>query len=370
MSLRYYENYHRGLPETKVLLLHSEELDSVILESFGIFSSVGKESKHVLITDHAVASLYLLQLDACLQKLNIRVHPIIVGAGEEFKTLQTFTTILKDCASCGLDKESTVISFGGGVVKDLAGFLASTLFRGVNLVHIPTTLLAQVDAAVDWKQALNLSEGKNLIGSMYSPSEVWVNTAFLRSLNQRWIRDGLAESIKIALCRSSDFLDLLMEASISNSAWLAQIVDTSVSLKVKTMRRDSEPDEAVKQYGHAIGHAIEHLSSGRLGHGESIAIGMCVSAELGMLAGLTDDITVQKHYEVFGKLSLPTKVPNDQSHRMIWEKVRFDKHYLRESMYAPIVKSVGKMVTSEEQKCMIPFSESMVLHALEQNILR
>lgn len=370
MSLKYYENYYLGLPETKVSMLHSEELDSETIGHFGIFSSVVKESKHVLVTDRTVASLYLPQLDACLQKLNIRVHPIIVGDGEQFKTLQTFTAVLKDCTSCSLDKESTVISFGGGVVKDLAGFLASTLFRGVNLVHIPTTLLAQVDAAVDWKQALNLSEGKNLIGSMYSPSEVWVNAAFLRSLNQRWIRDGLAESIKIALCRSPEFLDLLMEASISNPAWLARVVDTSVSLKVETLRRDSEPDEAVKQYGHAIGHAIEHLSSACLGHGESIAIGMCVSAELGMLAGLTDDSTVQKHYAVFGELGLPTKVPNDQSPRMIWEKVRFDKHFLRDSMYAAIVKSVGKMATSEEQKCMIPFPESMVIRALEQNILR
>ncbi|KAI9749542.1 MAG: hypothetical protein M1835_001534 [Candelina submexicana] len=369
MSLKYYENYHLGLPETRVLLLHSEELNSATIRSSGIFSSVVKESKHVLITDRTVANLYLRQLDACLQKLNIWAHPVIVGAGEEYKTLQTFTVLLKECASCGLDKDSTVISFGGGVVKDLAGFLASTLLRGVNLVHIPTTLLAQVDAAVDWKQALNLPEGKNLIGSMYSPSEVWVNAAFLRSLNQRWIRDGLAESIKIALCRSTEFLDLLMEASLSNSAWLAQIVDKSVSLKVETLRRDSEPDEAVKQYGHAIGHAIEHLSSGSLGHGESIAIGMCVSAELGMLAGLTDDITVQKHYEVFGKLGLPTRVPNDQSLEMIWKKVRFDKHYRRESMYAPIVKCVGKMATSEEQKCMIQFTEDMVIRALKQNSL-
>jgi 3-dehydroquinate synthase len=335
-----------------------------------MFSSLVKTSEHVLITDSNVAELYLVQLIECLEGLHIRAHPIIVTAGEQTKTLQTYTNLAGHCAGFGLDKESTVMSFGGGVVKDLAGFLASTFLRGLNLVHIPTTMLAQVDAAIDWKQAINLPQGKNLIGSMYSPSEIWVNAAFLRTLDERWIRDGLGESVKVALCRSLAFLDLLAQAALSDSGWTSRVVDASVSLKIENLNRESQSEEAVKQYGHAIGHAVEHLSSGSLGHGESIAIGMCVSAELASLAGLTDTITVQKHYDVFEKLELPTRLPEDQHPSRVWAQIRFDKHFLRGEMYAPVLKCVGTLVENEEGQFMIPFSQDIVLQALDQNKTR
>jgi 3-dehydroquinate synthase len=164
--------------------------------------------------------------------MEIVVHPIIVLAGEQAKTLETYSTVVGACADIGLDKESTVISFGGGVVKDLARFPASTLYRGVNFVHIPTTVLAQVDAAIGWKQAINLSQEKNLVGSMYSLREIWVNARFLHTLDDRWIRDGLSESVKVALCRSSTFLNLLAEANTSSTDWLVRVVDISISLKL------------------------------------------------------------------------------------------------------------------------------------------
>lgn len=370
ISLIYYNNHYGGLPKTKVFLYHSSELDPQALAALNIFRSLNRTSSHVLITDSTVAELYLTRLLACFEGLQIRLHPIVTTPGELTKSIQTYAKLLGQCAAFGLDRESSVISFGGGVVKDLAGFLASTLYRGLNLVHIPMTLLAQVDAAIDCNQSINLPTGKNLAGTWYSPSEIWVNTAFLRSLDERWIRDGLSESIKIALCHSPKFLDLLNEAAVSDLDWLGRIIYTSVSLKTETLKGESETEDAVKQYGHTIGHAIEHLSAGGLGHGESIAIGMCISAELGLLAGLSDSITLEKHYRIFRRLALPTQIPEYQVADQILAQIRFDKHFLKGEMYAPTLKCVGTFAHSETGSTMVPFSEDLILLALKRNETR
>ncbi|CAO2657095.1 Nn.00g058980.m01.CDS01 [Neocucurbitaria sp. VM-36] len=370
MSLRYYNNHYSGLPRTKVLLYHSSELDPKALTALNIFSSLNKRSNHVLITDSTVAELYLARLLTCFSGLQMRIHPIVINPGELTKSIQTYVKLLGQCAALGLDRESSVISFGGGVVKDLAGFLASTLYRGLNLVHIPTTLLAQVDAAVDCNQSINLPTGKNLVGTWYSPSEIWINTAFLQSLDERWIRDGLSESIKIALCHSPDFLDLLDEAAVSDSDWLGRVVATSVSLKTETLKGESETEDAIKQYGHTIGHAIEHLSAGTLGHGESIAIGMCVNAEIGLLAGLSDSMTLEKHYKIFQRLALPTVIPEYQDPSQVLAQIRFDKFFLKGGMYAPTLNCLGAFAHSETGSPMIQFSEDLILLALKRNSTR
>ena len=367
MSILEFKNPYQGLPPTKVSLLHDFNLDATALANVGFFSSVDRESTHILLTDSNVASSMLDELKRLLNSCRIKIHTIIVAPGEASRTIQAYTHVLDSCAGIGIAKESTVIGVGGGVIKDLSGFLASTLLRGLNLVLIPTTVLAQVDAAIDWRHSLNLPHGKNLIGSILAPAEILINAGFLKSLNDRWIRDGLAESIKIALCQSPDFLTLLGEATPSDFTWLSRVIDISVSEKVIAMNRDSSSDQAMLVYGHAIGHAIEHLAEGELGHGEAISIGMCVTAELSSLAGLSDEMTLQAHYDIFTRFGLPTIVPDKYDLDQVWTVIRADKRFRGHQMCAPSLKTVGTLVVDDAGKCFLPFGEEMVLRALELN---
>lgn len=367
MSWTTCENFNPDIPDTRILLYNSLDLNPVLLEELGLFRTIIRESNHVLVTDTTIAKLHLDDLTGCLNSLSIQFNIYMVKPGEEAKTITTYADLLSHCAQYSLDKKSTIIGFGGGVVKDIAGFLASTLFRGVNLVQIPTTVLNQVDAAIDWKQALNLPHGKNLIGSMYSPSEVWVNPAFARTLDERYLKDGLSESIKIALCRSAPFLHTLLQARIHDPDWLASVINESAALKAETMKRDSEPDDGVKQYGHAVGHAVEHLAQGKYGHGEAIAIGMCVTAEVALLAGFCGEETVKAHYDAFEKYGLPTRVPDWLTAEAAWDQINFDKYFLHGKMYSMVLRGVGEAVEDGEGRAMLPFDRDIVIQATERN---
>jgi 3-dehydroquinate synthase len=184
-------------------------LDPTASKNLQIFRGVGRISKYVLITDSNVASLHLHCLTAYLKALDVQVHSIIFSAGERSKCFQTYRSLLRQCSHI-FDKESSVISFGGGVAKELAGFIASTLFRGLNPIHIPTTVLAQVDAAIECNQSLNLPHGKNTSRDIVLAVRDLDQHTFLRTLPERWIRHGLAESIKYALCHSPAFLIFLV----------------------------------------------------------------------------------------------------------------------------------------------------------------
>ncbi|EPE26464.1 Dehydroquinate synthase-like protein [Glarea lozoyensis ATCC 20868] len=367
MSILEFKNPYPSLPPTKVSLLHTSKLDATALANIGFFSTVDRESTHILLTDSNVAASMLDELKDMFNNLRIKIHPVIVVPGESSKTIQAYTHVLDACADVGITKESTVIGIGGGVVKDLSGFLASTFLRGLNLVLMPTTVLAQVDAAIDWRHSLNLPHGKNLIGSILAPAEILINAGFLKSLNDRWIRDGLAESIKIALCQSPDFLTLLSQANPSDFTWLCRVIDISVSEKIVAMNRDSAPDQAMLVYGHAIGHAIEHLAEGELGHGEAISIGMCVTAELSLLAGLSDELTLKAHYNAFTAFGLPTIVPDKYDLHQIWSVIRADKRFRGDKMCAPAVKTIGTLVADGNGKCFLPFGAEIVIRALELN---
>jgi 3-dehydroquinate synthase len=342
-------------------------LDAAVFDKASFFTSVKRSSVHILLTDSNVAKVLLDKFEKLFADLRINFYLVVVDPGEKSKSIQTYTSVLERCADHGINRLSTVIGVGGGVVKDLAGFLASTYLRGINLVLIPTTPLAQVDAAIDWRHSLNLPEGKNLIGSILAPSEILVNATLFKTLNQRWVRDGLAESIKLALCQNPALLTTLKEVKLSSEEWIAQVIDVSVSKKIVAMDRNSSPDLAMLVYGHAIGHALEHLAEGGFGHGEAISIGMCVTAELSLLTGLSDQASLNAHYEVFQAFDLPTLVPIEYDIHHIWSAICTDKRFRDLKMYAPCVQTIGKLATDESGDAFLPFEEEVVLRALELN---
>ncbi|KAI9855761.1 MAG: hypothetical protein M1813_009651 [Trichoglossum hirsutum] len=354
-------------PLTSRVFFRHQQLNETNFKELQLFGNLARESCHLLISDDNVARLYSEQLIDSIRPLGLKIHPIIIPPGEQSKSLQIYRMLLQRSIELGLDKNSTVISFGGGVVKDLSGFLAATLFRGIDLVCIPTTTLAQVDAAIGFKQALNLPQGKNLVGVYHPASEIWINTIFLRSLDERTIRDGLSESVKIALCHSKEFLEALVHVNPLDIGCLTSIVEKSVLLKIEVMRDEGDRGEAVRLYGHAIGHALEHLSCGESGHGESIAIGMCISAELSVLLNIADSTMLQQHYTIFKTIGLPTKVPSVADPEKIWDQICYDKHFVGGTMHTAILQSIGVVSRTAEGGFTHAFDKDIVLQAIHIN---
>lgn len=344
------------------------------LSLLGIFDDVRKESKHLLVTDKNVEKLYLKPVLEGIEKSGRSVRTLLVPASESSKSLKWYSHLVEQALDYGFDKHSVIFSLGGGVVNNLAGFLASTLYRGIGLIHFPTSLLAQVDAAIDFKQAINFSHGKNLIGTYYPASKIVVDPMTLRTLDIRLIRDGLAESIKHAICQDTDFLSYIRSNSehLTDPDFLSNVIIRSIKLKLDVMSGglESEYDETVKQYGHAIGHAIEHLSEGETFHGEGISIGMCVSAEIGLITGISDKEALEMHYDIFRRLGLPTVVPSRYSLTDLWDKICYDKHFLSDKAYMGLVRTVGVMAKTKNDTFGHYLDQKTVFTAIERNRLR
>lgn len=334
--------------------LSSEVLISVgvlqNLSKINLFDKIRKNSVHLILTDTNVEKLYLASIIKQFTDNGFIIKPLIVEASEESKSLNIYTKLVEQSLEYGFDKYSVVFSLGGGIVNNLAGFLSSTLYRGIHLIHFPTSLLSQVDAAISFKQAINHKYGKNLIGSYHAPEKIIVDPSVLKTLELRFIQDGLAESIKHALCQSESFVDYLVDykGSLYDIDFLEYVIKHSIELKMKVMDGDvvrlaSDYNESIKHYGHTIGHAIEHLSEQTLYHGEAISIGMCVSAEIAYLLNLCDFNTLEKHYKIFSKYNLPTKVPSVYSDEELWDKIKYDKHFLDNKAYFGLPSSIGNM---------------------------
>ena len=341
------------------------------LDQLGIFKGVRTESKHLLVTDKNLEKLYLRPVLEGIERSGHSVRTLIVPANESSKSFECYAKMIEKALDYGFDKYSVIFSLGGGVINNLAGFMAATLYRGIGLIHIPTSLLAQVDAAIDFKQAINFSHGKNLIGGYYPASKIVVDPMVLRTLDIRFIRNGLAESIKHALCQDTEFLKYIVSNSeyLTDLDYLSRIVYRSIELKLEVMSPNvhEDYDETIKQYGHAIGHAVEHLSEGDIYHGEAISIGMCVSAEIAMLMGVSDNETLKLHYDTFTRMGLPTIVPTGYSLSDVWEKIRYDKHFFNGKAYMGLIRTAGVLSKPNNSNCGYFVEKDMVFEAIENN---
>lgn len=268
-----------------------------------------------IITDDNVSSIYAYELLKILKEEGCNINLISVPASESSKSIECFSRISDEIIRLGVEKKSYIISLGGGVVNNLAGFVASTLYRGIRLIHFPTTSLAQVDATIDFKQAVNSPMGKNLIGSFYPADIIIVDPYFLTSLSQRHLINGLSESIKHALVQDKVFLNFIRDhtnliISRDPEVW-ERVVTQSVKLKAEIMDEHDEfsYQEMIKQYGHAVGHAIEHMYINKVYHGEAISIGMCLTAYHAYKRGFCAREVYEEHRCIFRGFGLPTKFP-------------------------------------------------------------
>ncbi|MBK8205920.1 MAG: 3-dehydroquinate synthase [Planctomycetes bacterium] len=277
------------------------------------FSAVVPDcTARVIVTDQTVGRLYGQQFS---QLLNARV--ITVPAGEDSKSLRQLESVFAQLlAPRDLVRQSVIIALGGGVIGDLAGFAAATLYRGVRYIQVPTTLLAMVDSSVGGKTAINHIAGKNLIGAFHQPHAVWCDIAFLETLPVREYVSGLAEVVKTAAIGSAAlFATLEQEVSAilaRNDAVVTRIIADCVRFKAAVVEQDeleTTGRRAMLNFGHTLGHALENLYPGRWLHGEAVAIGMVAALRLSVERAALDPGVAERVVRLLQALGLPTNVP-------------------------------------------------------------
>jgi len=298
-----------------------------------------------IISDEIVAPLYL---DLLLKGLtNKNVVTYILPQGEQEKKLKTTHKIIDHLLENGFGRDATLISLGGGVVCDTTGFVASIFMRGVNLIQIPTTLLAQVDASVGGKTGVNHRLGKNLIGTFYQPSAVICDTAFLSSLHPEEMSNGLAEIIKYGLIYDRDFF-VWLQSNVSNileqdRGSLGHAVQRSCQIKAEIVAQDEKEQSirAILNFGHTFGHAIETQTGySQWSHGQAIAAGMVLASRLSAKMSLISENDVEMVKSILSKAGLPVEPPRISVNNFI-DSMKTDKKVKDREIRLVLLKEIG-----------------------------
>jgi len=285
-----------------------------------------------VVTDGRVQALQEQRLDAGFAGTQLRMARFALEPGERSKTIADIEGLARGFADAGMHRGDIVLSLGGGVVTDVAGFAAAIYHRGVAVAHLPTTILAQVDAAIGGKTGVNLPEGKNLVGAFHQPVAVLADVTALATLPEEELRSGLAECVKHAFLADTGLANVLVderEAIFDRDAdVLTRVVSRAAEVKARVIERDETEagERAALNYGHTLGHALEALGGyERWRHGEAVSIGMTFAAALAAELGLPNFIA--EHRRVLEALGLPTRGVGDVPFKAVWEVMRGDKKY-------------------------------------------
>ncbi len=340
-------------------------------ERAGIVPAESASSPVFVFTDETVNRLFGDVFVGGLQRQGYDVHRLVMADGEESKTLSNFAHLAERVLARGIDERSVLVSLGGGAVCNVCGLVASTLYRGVALVHVPTTLMAQCDAAISHKQGVNGSKGKNLIGSYYAPKRIVVDPDVLSTLENWRIDDGMAEVLKHGLAQDSAYLDFLLswDGDTRDPAFLQRVVERNIELKCDLMAVDPQEHGPgmVLQYGHTAGHPIEFLSGYSLSHGQAVAIGMMVAARVSRILGACDDSLVQMHERLISKFNLPTRIPAGIRVPDVMEGMRYNKRFLMEGTRMALVSGPGRLWSVAGDHA-IPVSDTVLERALRATL--
>lgn len=307
-----------------------------------------------VITDENVAKLHL---EAVLETLRRGLHPrkmlvLTVTPGEASKSLDAAAPLYQALAEARIDRSDLILTLGGGVVGDLGGFIAATWHRGIPFIQVPTTLEAAIDASVGGKTALNLPAGKNLVGVFHQPAGVVIDTAFLATLPQRDFVAGLAESVKHAAIRSEPFLawhEQHADAVLARDpTMLEELIASNCRIKAEIVARDERESglRAILNYGHTVGHAIEHLLGYDLRHGECVALGMIVAGELSCRQAGLARAGADRIASLLARFGLPTRLPRRLEPADIVETCRLDKKVRSGALQFVLLRSIGDPLRS------------------------
>jgi 3-dehydroquinate synthase len=304
----------------------------VIFDPTPIIASTVSTSHLIVVSDSNVAPIYLDNLKQRLSASFDRVDSMVVPAGEPSKSVTQCDQLWQQMIQLKTDRKSAVVALGGGVVGDLAGFLAASFTRGLPFVQIPTSLLAQVDSSVGGKVGINLPQAKNMVGAFWQPRSVVIDPLVLNTLDEANYRAGMAEVIKYGAIMDEQFFQFL-ESSVEkinarDPETLTKIIAQSCRCKAQVVEEDEHETtgrRAILNYGHTYGHAIEAVFGyGRFLHGEAIAIGMTCAARLARQLGMIDQDFCDRQTKLFLDVGLPVECPNEK-HDQLMEAMTRDK---------------------------------------------
>ncbi len=324
-----------------------------LVKTGSLLKEKGLSGKLVIITDPTVNRLFGEALRHTLIQDGFSVNTLLVPEGEEQKSLESAGRLYQELTNCHTERATPVLALGGGVIGDLAGFVAATYMRGVPLVQVPTTLLAQVDSSIGGKVAVDHGQLKNKIGTFYQPKMVVADIDTLQTLPEEELTSGLAEVIKSAAIRNQKFFafleDNLDRIKERQPDVLEEVVFQTAGIKAEVVGED-EKDTGVRNilnYGHTVGHAIESASAFSLKHGRAVAIGMVAAAKIANKMGFLTDTEVDRLANLIERAGLPIEIPNLKL-ADVMQKMRYDKKVVRDKVRFVLLKSIGSAFVTDE----------------------
>ncbi|MDP3765066.1 MAG: 3-dehydroquinate synthase [Nanoarchaeota archaeon] len=327
----------------------------------GLFDNLATELKnkpianaYAIIADSNVTKIYGRKLLKNLHDNNIHSHLIDFPAGEKSKSRKTKEKIENDMLGLALGRDTCIIALGGGVVGDIAGFVAATYMRGIPYIQIPTTLLSMVDSSIGGKVGVDTVHAKNAIGAFYQPKKVIIDLNFLRTLPKKELINGIAEIIKHALVKDKDFfhfleknIDKILKCDLNV---LKSTIKRSCEIKASIVMQDEKEKglRRILNYGHTIGHAIESALNYKISHGNAIAIGMSYAAKLSSKLEFLHEGSVIRQNNLLEYVGLPHKLSHHKlKPKKILEHIQYDKKIINGKINLVLLNSIGDAFISD-----------------------
>lgn len=338
----------------KLTLPYEIKVEPGSLRNLGSFvRDAAPAHRYVIITDSHVGPLYGA---AAHEAMGIDAEDVLaIPAGESSKSRGSWGWITDQLIDRGFGRDSAVVALGGGVIGDLAGFVAATYMRGIPIVHVPTSLLAMIDASIGGKTGVDTQAGKNLVGSFHPPAGVLVDPELLATLPLRELRTGFAEALKHGAIADRGYFDSVVSAIPrvlygrgESGDSLARLIVGSIEIKAGIVGRD-EFEGGVRKilnFGHTIGHAVETLSDYKLAHGEAVAIGMTLESKIAERIGIASAGTATEVRDALAAAGLPVTLPSGLSADRILEVMRADKKVRAGSVQYALPRAIGEMAGS------------------------
>ena len=326
----------------------------------GLISLVPREVKrlvpahtYVIVTDSNVEALYGEGLLEGMKGEGLKAHLVSFPAGERNKTRETKRYVEDAMLQMKIGRDSALVALGGGVVGDLAGYVAATYLRGIPYVQVPTTIVAAVDSSVGGKTAVDTPHGKNLIGAFYQPRAVFIDTSTLATLPEREVRGGLAEVIKYGVISDAGLFSYLEENVLKVFSFeeevLTRIVKRSCEIKGRVVEEDERESNLRKvlNFGHTVGHAVENALGYSIIHGEAISIGMAVEGKIALLMGLWKEEEQRRLIALLEKTGLPIRAEKELAPGGLIDIMKLDKKSRRGGIEMSLPVAMGEMKTAD-----------------------
>ena len=328
---------------------------------------------YAIVTDSRVAPLYGDRVLRLLRDAGLAAEVFAFPAGEWNKVRETWGELCDRLVEAGVGRDGAIVALGGGVVGDLAGFVAATLHRGLPYVQLPTTVLAMVDASVGAKVGLDLKAGKNLVGAFHAPRFVLADIDTLATLPRNHIAAGCAEAIKHGVIADAEYASAVARAATQclahSTAALEPIVERSIRIKAEIVAADTveRGRRQILNFGHTVGHAVEARGGFGLLHGEAVAIGMAVEAWLAEALGLALPGTRAKVLDLLRPFDLPTAVPPALTSDDLLQTMRNDKKSRAGAVRFALPSTIGRMAHSDDGAWTVEIDTARVRDAFEAN---